>query len=161
MTVYVKACFYIRMSTKKKQKKKLPRHIPPTVDLITCHDVSQLYLRLPTLPAEPLLSWKAGLETTCSPDIPPAHRCAAIFAPRPDYLERVDYLVCLWNYDGVEQLRTARVPSDVSILLSSGFLPLPAGRKGQEKICCTYAQQEHMSFLRGSYQRKWFAINYH
>lgn len=66
---------------KKNKKIKLPRHIPPTVDLITCHDVSQLYLRLPTLPAEPLLSWKAGLETTCSPDIPAAHRCAAIFCP--------------------------------------------------------------------------------
>lgn len=76
-------------------KKKLPRHIPPAVDLITCRDVSQLYLCLPTLPAGPLLSWTAGLETTCSPDIPAAHRCAAILAPRPDYLEREDYLVCL------------------------------------------------------------------
>lgn len=44
---------------------------------------------------------------------------------------------------------------------SSNFLPLPAQKGQEEKICCTYARQKHMSFRRGSYQRKWCFINYH
>lgn len=68
-------------------------------------------------------------------------------------------ILSVYEIMSVKQLHTAQVPNHVSILLSSDVLGLPA-QKGREKICCTYAQHEHMSFLRRNYQRKWSYINY-